>query len=331
VIGCLFLAAACSGRTPAIRTTAPIITASSQPPGIEQAAGRFAILSLNSNAGNPSPPSPATPSPVSLRTALLAELSYRTNAAPDYYQLWNGFKYLQYPAPRGTSVWTWNPKSLLARDGVLSRGATAISPGQALGAYPSQIKFTLITRRLAVTSGHYFGQGPGTNNLNVVERRYQPIYFLTANNLVVTQYCTRLYAFYDGEDRAYAWFTNDVPAAITPMRILKSGSLLGQAALASKIGGHNLDGVLAACQHGCALSLLNVATNPFYTHSIVAGDSGSTLFLVLSDETVFVGNVSATGLGTNFLNRINAITAAEGADPTRYQPQFYDLSGYPDP
>lgn len=329
VLGCLVLAVACSSRAPTIHPTTPIAAGSGQRPETDSAAARPASLSPNSATGNPPPLSNALP--VSLPTALLAELTYRTNASPDYYQLWNGFKYLQYPAPRGTSVWTWNTKSLLARDGVLSRGATAISPAQGLGAYPSQIKFTLITKRIAITSGHYFGQGPGTNNLDVIETRNQPVYFLTANNLVVTQYCARIYAFFDGEDRAYAWFTKDVPDSIKPMRIVKLGPLLGLSAFWAKLGRQDLGGTVAACQHGYALSMLSGGPNPFFTHGIVAGDSGSTLFIVLPNEIAFVGSFSSTLLGTNFLNRLNFITAREGADTNRLQPQFYDLSGYLDP
>jgi hypothetical protein len=59
------------------------------------------------------------------------------------------------------------------------------------------------------------------------------------------------------------------------------------------------------------------------------GDSGSPNMLRLTNEVVFLSGRSTTGVSSLMLSNINAMTLSAGISTNDYQPQFVDLSGWP--
>jgi len=232
----------------------------------------------------------------------------------DNDQPWTGFIW----GSTNISKWKWNPNSILYG----KRGATAISAAQLGG---TQARFCLLTRRHAVTAGHYGGI---TNGLMV--------WFLGTNNLVHGMVVSNTAVRYDGEDRAIVTFTRDVPDDVQPMRIaapLTNGPTGDIYALVMKYfppEAHNPFRPRAGfwvCQHGyCGR---NTQKHPGGTIGFDGGDSGAPGFLILGDECVNIGGVSMNVPTTNMLRRMDALTRGLKLDPSRYQPSYVWLTNYP--
>lgn len=267
---------------------------------------------------------------------LRSELWTRTNAVPDYYhRIFSNFVKGSFPYPRAAHPnWIWNTNSLLFKNGVAARGVTAIGVAQELGATSTQLHFTLLTKRVAVTAGHWFHQGAGTNESDVIETRNQPVYFMTLSNTLVTQYVARVYVWWDGgKDKAYFWFTNDVPDSITPMRIATASNYYASTAYNVKAGTNGDGATLYADQDGNVYGQAGIGMRPgILTSTPYAGDSGSSWFFIgTNNEAVFYQSVSSSYTDDTAIQRIKTITTTEGVDTnsTGQSPQFIDISNYP--
>lgn len=258
---------------------------------------------------------------------IAAHAQSRTNGHPDYYRAFSNFVKGSYPPPRAATSWIWNTNSVLYSNGVAATGITGIGVAQSLGATSTQTRFTLLTRRIAVTAGHYFTY-QGTNDM--VETRNQPVYFLTLSNTLVTQFVARVYAYFDtGRDKAYLWFTNDVPDSITPLRIAQNGIYFGLEAYTSKCGTNTFDGAFYANQDGY-VNQFTLTRTGLRQGSPYPGDSGSTCFFIgTNNEAIFVTTISSAPTDAVTIQRIKTITETEGLDTNTYAPQLIDISGYP--
>lgn len=253
--------------------------------------------------------------PPNLRDAIWAEYQARTNTPANWYWIWDGFTWGGKVDVRG---WIWNTNSIFYRSNVLARGATAISPAnQSSG---TQRKFTLLTRRHALTAGHYWE----TNAVRLSTKDGlvgTQIWFIGTNNFIHTATVARISVNLDPDDLALVIFKSDVPGDVQPMRIPTADGLYGMAAVQSRTGRIYWPPALFSCQHGYVVS------SP--PHNFISGgDSGGTLCVLMANEAWFCSSGSSR-ITTNLFQRINELTVAEGLDTNKYQPATVDISNWP--
>jgi hypothetical protein len=226
---------------------------------------------------------------------------------------WNGFIYGSTNA-----AWSWNPNSILYR----KRGASGISVAQ-LGT--TQARFCLLTRRHAVTAGHYGGISPGG-----------VIWFLGTNNLVHGLTIARVATPIEGEDRTLVFFNRDVPANVEPMAIagpVTKGvypnifGVVGEYLPPDHGSPYRSPPVFFVCQHGhCGR---HIQSHPNGHIGVDGGDSGGPGFIILSNQCLNVGGISMSSPGTNLFRRMDEMTVSMGLKPSDYQPRFVSLAAYP--
>ena len=214
-------------------------------------------------------------------------------------------------------------------DGVITgcRGATAISPASDDG---QQITWTLLTTRHAYARGHGMGvEGGPADNPGLIGRS---VWFLGTNSSANQSFIQAARTVYDpaGEDWSVCIFSNDVPATVEPMRIATNSGLSNIGTKMTNIYGVPFQ-LLGTCQHNTLCSDTVWGASIFAGHNArQGGDSGAPNFLLLDNELVFVSGRTTTGFSQTMLTNINLLTTSAGLSTNNYQPQIYDLTGFPD-
>lgn len=289
----------------------------------------------------------------SLGYALFTDFQARTNGRgraeyAGWHWVWNDYQ-MNTPGPI-----TWNTNSLLFRNGVLATGATACVPWNEVAAPSLSLdRVTMLTRRIGVSAGHYWGQYSLTNPL----LPEASLIFLGRSNALHTNAVqavlggtelnwTLLDTNGPTEDRYYYILSNALPADVETMRVVSPLKAL------TNINVNPLHPWLPAgepqayipnytlCHHGC------LAPHNGFTHTEhvaeptgwhVGGDSGSPAFIILSNECFYTGGWTYSYASEDLPKAIHTINVWLGLNTNsadnqlRYGPSLTNFPVWPYP
>lgn len=292
---------------------------------------------------------------LSLFDALWAEWASRTNAGLGYQSGWHWV--WQNADAVGDSSPAWNTNSILFKDGSLATGATAIeywNEASLPAGNAGIMRFTMLTKRIGITAGHYFDPAryltnPVTTGSNLVFIGRTNIKHRLPVQAIVGGWAD--WTLMGGgtnaiEDRAYVLLSNNIPDDVEVMRIATPF-----ATRTNLSGGVNADYVwvpyvaptwasqpfpgFTVCQHFC-VGRHNADTHYEYTSGTpigfhVSGDSGSSAFIILSNECFYTGGWTYETSSGDMVKAVQVINAWAGLDTNSpaNQLQFYSLTNFP--
>lgn len=278
----------------------------------------------------------------SLGNDLYADFESRTNSRgrtpfAGWHWVWTNYN-ANVPGVIG-----WNTNSMLFKNGTLATGASACAPWNIV-ASPNYglCRVTMLTRRIGVSAGHYWGQYSLTNPITTTN----PVIFLSSSNTLSTNSVQALlggtifnYSLLSTsapvEDRYYFLLSNNVASGIEPMRIASpltaatnSGPLQAYMPPAdSYYPGYTI------CSHGC------VAPHNGFTHTEpegtevswhIGGDSGSSPFIIISNECLYTGGWTYAPASSDLVAAVATINNWAGLDTNSpdNQLRFFPLTNY---
>jgi hypothetical protein len=225
------------------------------------------------------------------------------------------------------SDWTWNQNELTYGLTGFTASAPVFYPGG--DALPA----TALTRRHLYVRGH--SNGATNDAVDPAAFVGRSFVFFTAQNVPVTNSIIAAFKRYDqpntnGQyiDYCLLLTSNDLPASITPMRVLDTNAVARINAYAlwnwSPLPNYP---ILGTCQHN-DVGGLNFAV--FSNHSFfIGGDSGSVNFIILNGEMLFVAGRTTTGYSPQMQADANTLSTWAGLNPANYQIQTESLTEYP--
>jgi len=230
-----------------------------------------------------------------------------TNSTSDQY-LWNTW------TPTG---WTWNTNNILFN----VRGFTGLSQtSDGNGGFPW--KWTLISKRIAYSSGHVWGNPTALVGQNV--------YFVARDG---TKYSAQVSAtrgaYNPTTDHALVLFSADVPATIEPVVVGIYSNFYAHFEFDSTIQAFTKPN-FRTCQHG-QVGLINDTSWKSKNHAFhVGGDSGNPIMVVITNTLVNYANEGA-GLWTDttFVNNYISLLETAGLSTNTYWPTFYTVTNQP--
>ena len=226
---------------------------------------------------------------------------------------------LQVPKgwPAKPPVLRWNPNNLMWG----RKGMTAISQVWEGPGMVSQFAITALTRRHGYLLGH--AMGPSGLHPEKVGRR---IWFCTRDNQVIERkvqlFVTRCVVPGVERDYSIALFDADLPPGIEPMRVADPDKVRQKYLFLPLIN----KPVFEARQGGYVS-----ADVPGWDIPARGGDSGSPKMLPLPDELVFLGGTTTSPPSAEMQEDIDMLSRTAGLDPSKYQMQWVNLDGYPNP
>jgi hypothetical protein len=268
-----------------------------------------------------------------LANFLFTNTAAHTNGKVGY--IWSGFAWGQTNATN--CAWLTN--------GFLTglRGATAISAANEVGQFGTIGTYatgTALTRRHVYVLGHDNGGTPG-EIVSVAVKNGKKYWFIGTNNVAVSgTIADNRVCLANGEDWSIFFLSSDLPDEVETMRCVMDGDRLDLARFVTPGNFWNkmpapppwpVWPVFGTCQHnqiGGNISQYAIFDN----HPInVGGDSGSPDMILLTNEVVFLSGRSCSGVTSLMLSNMNAMTLSAGLSTNhyRYQPQFVDLSAWP--
>jgi hypothetical protein len=255
--------------------------------------------------------------------SIFENIMTRTNGRSGF--IWSGFVYGRTNA----TGFTWLTNGFLTG----LRGVSAISPANELGG--SQVPGTALTRRHVYIRGHDAGGVANmiSTNLGFIGKKY---WFIGTNNVAVSATIAdnRICDPSNGEDWTILFLSTDLPAEVEPMRCIMNGTWTATNAATpgniwNKLPASPPWPIFGTCQHN-QLSGSDWGYSIFDNHDIhIGGDSGSPNMLLLTNEVVFLSGRTTWGISSLMLSNLNAMTISAGLSTNNYQPQFVDLSGWP--
>lgn len=296
----------------------------------------------------------------SLGRALYEDFASRTNGRgrttnQGWHWVWTNYN-PNVPAPIG-----WNTNSLLFKDGVLATGASACSPWNGV-CNPSfgMDRVTMLTRRIGVSAGHYWGQYSLTNPVTGTNLTAPgTLTFLGRSNTLHTNAIqallggtvlnwTLLSTNAPTEDRYYYLLSNNLPDAVETMRVINplptidtNWNYTGLFTDWLAAGDYSFPG-LTVCQHGCVAPHNGFfhyehsgSTNPVAWH--IPGDSGSPAFIIVSNECLYTGGWTYAYASEDLVKAIHTINVWAGLDTNspdnqlRYGPSLTNWPAWPYP
>jgi hypothetical protein len=225
---------------------------------------------------------------------------------------------LCYPSnlpPHTTPRLAWNTNCLMWG----MKGESAISQLWTGQGWRGQCPITALTRRHGYARGH--SSGPHGYQSSGIGHR---IYFCTTNNQVVqVEIKNGFVEIGNGYDFTIFVFSRDLPPEIEPMRVAEMKTVFQK--YPPGLPGQWI--VFMTEQSG------HVSANcpPFTFNVMKGGDSGSPNMLPMPGELVFYGGRTTTGPCKQMQEDMDNLSRSIGLDPAKYQMQWVDLSGFPNP
>lgn len=248
--------------------------------------------------------------PGSLNNAVWTNVMARTNGRA--MAIWSK---RQHPLtwPLSAPVVEWNHNSLIWG----MKGVTALSPCWEKEGASGQVPITLLTPRHGYTRGHGMGPEGFRTAFNG-----DKVWFVTQQNEVLEVRVTGAIVHYGGgRDYTLLMFNKDLPPSIDPLRVMSQADVNAYYPWPPNAA----PVLLRTEQEG------NVSADipGFSFPTMKGGDSGSPNMIPIGDELVFVGGRTTSAPSREMQLDIDDLCARAKVDTSKYQLQWFDLSGWP--
>lgn len=251
-------------------------------------------------------------SPDSLNNLIWTNFIAQTNGRGMF--LWSQRKHLP-DWPEQPPLVAWNTNGLMWG----MKGLTALSPCWEKEVAPGMLPITALTRRHGYTRGH--DMGPNGFRTWLTGNK---VWFVTTNDTIVEVKVLRevVRSMKPDQDYTIVLFDRDLPPTIPPIRVSSWTKFASRYFIGT--------GTPAPMFYTEQTGHVNPGLPGPYVSPLKGGDSGSPNLLPMPGELVFTGGRTTSQPNPKMQKDMDELCRLSHLNPSRYQMQWVDLSGYPD-